>query len=84
MWTVAAVIIVYFSTLMKAAEKMWSLVSWGVLLIGFRIGYKLLPFYKASEFIEATRYIISIVGIVCLLIAIMHYSYFTLRSLKDW
>ena len=84
MWSAAAAVIVYFSSLMKGAEKIWTLISWGVLLIGIRIGYKLLPFYKASEFFESLRYIIGIVGIVCLFIGIMRYSYITLRSLKEW
>ncbi|MDH3314858.1 MAG: hypothetical protein OER43_03695 [Gammaproteobacteria bacterium] len=82
MWTAAAGTIVYFSKLMKGAGNVWTLISWGVLLIGFRIGYKLLPFYKATEFTEALRYIIGIVGIVCLFIGIMRYSYITLTPLK--
>ena len=82
MWTTAGIVIIYFSKMMKGSGNQWTLISWGVLLIGFRIGYKLLPFYKASEFTVALRYIIGIVGLVCLFIGIMRYSYITLRPLK--
>ena len=84
MWTAAGVMIIYFSSLMKGAEKIWRLISWGILLIGIRIGYKLLPFYKATEFIEAIRYIIGIVGIVFLFMGIIRYSYIMLRPLRKW
>ena len=49
----------------KGANIAWTFIAFGILMIGIRIGYKLLPFYGQTQVI---RYGIGIVGIICLFI----------------
>ena len=73
MWSFAAGIVFYFNRFIKGAHGAWGIIAVGLLLIGIRIGYKLLPFYQANQVMEATRYVIGIIGIVCLFLGLTKY-----------
>ena len=81
MWVSAAVFMVYLARLMGGVNLVWGLVATGVLLIGIRVGYKLMPFYKLGPSFEMARYVIGIIGVVILFIGIMRYTNVVLRPL---
>ena len=78
LWVFAASITFYFDRFMKGANIAWTFIAFGILLIGIRIGYKLLPFYGQTQVI---RYGIGIVGIICLFIGLLSYYNSTLKPL---
>lgn len=74
MWFNAGLAIILFSNDMRGGKAIWILISIGIFLIGIRIGYKLLPFYKYNEFTEAVRYFIGILGVVILFMGFSKYT----------
>ncbi len=78
LWVFAASMTFYFDRFMKGANIAWTFIAFGILMIGIRIGYKLLPFYGQTQVI---RYGIGIVGIICLFIGLLSYYNSTLKPL---
>lgn len=78
LWVFAAAMTFYFDRFMKGANIAWTFIAFGILLIGIRIGYKLLPFYGQTQVI---RYGIGIVGIICLFIGLISYYNSALKPL---
>lgn len=78
LWGFAAGMTFYFDRFMKGANIAWTFIAFGILLIGIRIGYKLLPFYDQTQVI---RYGIGIVGIICLFVGLISYYNSTLKPL---
>ena len=78
LWVFAASMTFYFDRFMKGANIAWTFIAFGILMIGIRIGYKLLPFYSQTQVI---RYGIGIVGIICLFIGLLSYYNSTLKPL---
>ena len=78
LWVFAASMTFYFDRFMKGANIAWTFIAFGILMIGIRIGYKLLPFYGETQVI---RYGIGIVGIICLFIGLLSYYNSTLKPL---
>lgn len=78
LWVFAASMTFYFDRFMKGANIAWTFIAFGILMIGIRIGYKLLPFYGETQVI---RYGIGIVGVICLFIGLMSYYNSTLKPL---
>lgn len=70
LWVIAAAMAFYFDGYMKTGSIAWTILSIGVLLYGFRIGYKLLPFYEQTQVL---RYVIGIIGLVFLFIGLVKY-----------
>jgi len=81
MWTLAAGMVFYLSRLMAGTGAAWSFISAGIFLIGVRIGYKLLPFYKMNEYTQASRYVIGIIGVTLLFIGLRKYCVDNLRPM---
>jgi hypothetical protein len=79
LWVFAASMTFYFDRFMKGANIAWTFIAIGVLLIGIRMGYKLVPFYQDTKFI---RYVISITGFSCLFIGLLSYCNTTLKSFR--
>ena len=77
----AAVLMLYLAWLMSGVNLVWGLVASGVLLIGIRVGYKLMPFYKLGPSFEMARYVIGIIGMLMLFIGLMRYTNIVLRPL---
>jgi hypothetical protein len=78
LWVFAASMTFYFDRFMKGANIAWTFIAFGILMIGIRIGYKLLPFYGQTQVV---RYGIGIVGIICLFIGLLSYYNSTLKPL---
>ena len=78
LWVFAASMTFYFDRFMKGANIAWTFIAFGILMIGIRIGYKLLPFYGQTQVV---RYGIGIVGIICLFIGLLRYYNSTLKPL---
>lgn len=78
-WTFAAAMALSFNVFMKGANIGWTFISIGVLLIGFRLAFKLLPIYEQYQFI---RYVISIIGLISLFIGLMIYCHTTVKSFR--
>jgi hypothetical protein len=78
LWVFAASMTFYFDRFMKGANIAWTFIAFGILMIGIRIGYKLLPFYGQTQVI---RYGIGIVGVICLFIGLLSYYNSTLKPL---
>jgi hypothetical protein len=78
LWVFAASMTFYFDRFMKGANIAWTFIAFGILMIGIRIGYKLLPFYGQTQLI---RYGIGIVGVICLFIGLLSYYNSTLKPL---
>ena len=78
LWVFAAGMAFYFDRIMKGGSIGWTFIAVGVLLIGIRIGYKLLPFYEQTQVI---RYALGIIGVVFLFIGLLNYCNSTLKSL---
>jgi hypothetical protein len=82
-WVGAAAVMASLARLMKSANLVWGLVTAGVLLIGIRVGYKLLPFFESTPLLESSRYLIWIVGVVVLFVGIARYCNIALRPLFE-
>lgn len=80
LWINAGAVIFLFSHNIRGSAGAWNLISIGIILIGCRIGYKLLPFYKASEMLEASRYLLGIAGVVFLFWGIFTYCETVIRA----
>lgn len=78
LWFFAAGMAFYFYSFMKGSNGAWTLIAFGVLLYGSRIGYKLLPFYEQTQVV---RYLIGIVGLIFLFLGLLKYCNTTLKSL---
>lgn len=70
MWVAAGLIVAVFPIRLLEESKTSVLIATGVALYGLRIGYKLLPFYKANEFTEMARYAIGLVAIIILFVGL--------------
>jgi len=70
MWIAAGLIVAVFPIRILEESKTSVLIATGVSLYGMRIGYKLMPFYKANEYTEMARYAIGLVGIVILFVGL--------------
>ncbi len=81
MWTIASFTLFFLGRLLKGSGGAWPFIAIGVFLIGIRVGYKILPFYNASEFSKTLRFIIGIIGITMLFIGLMKYYYNNLKPM---
>ncbi len=79
MWLTASVLIFIFQRAIHHAQMPLRLLAMGVFLYGIRIGYKMLPFATASEILEATRYVIGVMGILLIFSGIALYC----RQVRD-
>lgn len=80
-WVAAAAMVL---RLMKGAGMCWNLLAAGILLYGFRVVFKLMPFYdKAIAWPQIMRYMIGIIGGLVLLIAIIDYYHSKLKPIME-
>ena len=82
-WLLSAVVAFFLKKRMEGSGMAWNLIASGIFLYGIRVGYKLLPFYKASTATETMRYVIGIVALLILFIGILKYYYNKVKPLME-
>ena len=73
-WLVCVVFAFYFAYVVKkmsfgddTGTKAWGIIAIAFLIIGFRVSFKIIfPAYKDSYSLQATRYILGLIGVITL------------------